>query len=209
MDFTAIDFETANSERHSACQLAAVKVRDGQIVDRQCWWIRPRPFYFSRMNIQVHGIQPERVAEEPEFGQCWSMIRRYLNDECLIAHNAPFDIGVLTACLRFHQIPVPDLEFSCTRLIARHAWAGRPAYGLKPLASWLGITFRHHDALEDSIACAKILIAAAESIGAESMEQLEQQLNLRRGTAGDWGYRGATRQRVSKRKVTTAGPQLS
>jgi DNA polymerase III subunit epsilon len=34
MDFTAIDFETANNGRHSACQLAAVKVRGGKIVDR-------------------------------------------------------------------------------------------------------------------------------------------------------------------------------
>ncbi len=67
MDFTAIDFETANSARHSACQLAAVTVRGGEIVDQQCWMIRPQPFYFHPMNIRVHGIEPERVADEPEF----------------------------------------------------------------------------------------------------------------------------------------------
>jgi DNA polymerase III subunit epsilon len=208
MEFTAIDFETANSDRHSACQLAAVKVRNGQIVDQQCWWIRPRPFHFHPMNIGVHGIAPERVAGEPEFGQCWSMIRRYLSDECLIAHNAPFDIGVLLACLRFHGLPVPELEFSCTRLISRNTWTDRPAYGLKPLANWLGVSFRHHDALEDSIACAKILIAAAQSLETDSMEQLEQRLNLRRGMAGDWGYRGATRARTSKRKKPILGPPI-
>src|SRR5690606_17610848 len=190
-----IDFETANSARHSACQLAAVTVRGGQIVDRQCWMIRPRPFYFHPMNIRVHGIEPHQVADEPEFGACWSAISKHLSDRCLIAHNAPFDIGVLIACLRFHELPVPALQFSCTRLIAKHAWTDRPAYGLKPLASWLGISFRHHDALEDSIACAKILLAAAESVGAGSMEELEQRLSLRRGAAGEWGYRGATRSR--------------
>ncbi len=204
MDFTAIDFETANSGRHSACQLAAVKVRGGQIVDQQCWLIRPRPFYFSPMNIQIHGIAPEQVADQPEFGQCWSIISRHLSEECLIAHNAPFDIGVLLACLRFHELPVPELAFSCTRLVARHTWAGRPGYGLKPLANWLGVSFRHHDALEDSVACAKILLAAAESSGAGSMEELEQTLCLRRGTAGDWGYRGATRTRTSARKKSPA-----
>lgn len=198
MDFTAIDFETANSARHSACQLAAVTVRGGQIVDQQCWLIRPRPFYFHPMNIRVHGIEPEHVADQPEFCDCWSTISGYLSGRCLIAHNAPFDIGVLLACLRFHELPVPALQFSCTRLVAKHTWTDRPAYGLKPLSNWLGISFRHHDALEDSVACAKILLAAAESVGASTMEQLEQKLSLRRGAAGEWGYRGAARTRSSR-----------
>jgi len=204
MDFTAIDFETANHDRHSACQLAAVVVRGGKIVDRKCWMIRPRPFYFSPMNIQVHGISPQDVQAEPEFSECWSEIAPYLtaqsDDKCLIAHNAPFDIGVLTACLRYHEILVPELQFSCTRLVARHTWPDRPGYGLKPLASWLGIKFRHHDALEDSIACASILLAAAEETGVSTMLELEQKLCLCRGKAGQWGYRGATRARVSRAK---------
>jgi DNA polymerase-3 subunit epsilon len=209
MDFTAIDFETANNARHSACQLAAVTVRDGQIVDRHCWLIRPRPFYFSPMNIQVHGICPDDVADEPEFDRCWADIAQHLvfesesesDERCLIAHNAPFDIGVLTACLRYHQITVPELQFSCTRLVARHTWPDRPGYGLKPLASWLGIEFRHHDALEDSIACASILLAAANTVGATSMKQLEEKLAIGRGAAGEWGYRGATRVRSRAKSV--------
>jgi len=204
MDFTAIDFETANNGRHSACQLAAVKVRGGKIVDRQCWLIKPRPFYFNSMNIQIHGIHPDAVVNEPEFGACWAAIApcfdNECDDKCLIAHNAQFDIGVLTACLNYHDIPVPNFEFSCTRLVARHAWPGRPSYGLKPLASWLGIEFRHHDALEDSIACASILLAAAQSVGASSIKELESKLSILRGAAGNWGYRGATRARVSRKK---------
>lgn len=199
MDFTAIDFETANSARHSACQLAAVKVRDGKIVDQQCWLIRPRPFAFNRMNIQVHGIHPEAVVSEPEFGECWSKIYPHLADECLIAHNAPFDIGVLRACLLFHELPVPEVHFSCTRLISRNAWPDRPSYGLKALAQWMNISFHHHDALEDSIACARILLSAAEHVGVNSLTQLETRLSLRRGHAGPWGYRGASRIRTTVR----------
>lgn len=195
MDFTAIDFETANSDKHSACQLAVVRVRGGQIVDRQCWLIRPRPLYFSHFNVQVHGIQPAAVEQEPEFDQRWAAIAPYLiqerDDRCLIAHNAPFDIGVLTACLRHHRLPVPNLEFSCTRLIARRTWPDRPGYGLKPLASWLGIEFRHHDALEDSIACASLLLAAAQHVGATSIRDLEDKLSICRGVAGEFGYRSA------------------
>jgi DNA polymerase III epsilon subunit-like protein len=45
MDFTAIDFETANQRRDSACQLAAVVGRGGQLVDRRS----AKPIVFRRM----------------------------------------------------------------------------------------------------------------------------------------------------------------
>lgn len=208
MDFTAIDFETANQARHSACQLATVRIRGGQIVDQHCWLIRPEPFAFSPMNIQVHGIRPERVADQPNFGNLWDEISAHLRGECLVAHNAPFDISVLRACLEFHQVEIPDMEFSCTRLVARNTWPGRSAYGLRPLADWLGIRFRHHDALEDSIACGKVLLAAAETLQVASLTELERKLSLRRGTAGHWGYRGATRVSPPRRPTLKRHPRI-
>lgn len=191
MDFTAIDFETANRRRDSACQLAAVRVRGGQIVDSAMWMIRPDPLHFSRGNIEIHGITPDKVRGEPVFGDLWNDISRQIGDDVLVAHNASFDIGVLIACLRQSDHPVPELQFSCTRSVARRTWPHRPRFGLKPLAEWLGIRFRHHDALEDSIACAKIMLAAAIDREADSLEDLEKRLRIGRGQAGDWGYRGA------------------
>ena len=43
ISFTAIDFETANSHRGSACAVGLVKVRDGHIVDTASWLIKPPP----------------------------------------------------------------------------------------------------------------------------------------------------------------------
>jgi DNA polymerase-3 subunit epsilon len=43
MNFTAIDFETANNSRSSACALGAVKVENGVITERKEWLIRPEP----------------------------------------------------------------------------------------------------------------------------------------------------------------------
>jgi len=199
MDFTAIDFETANHRRDSACQLAAVVVRDGQMVDRHMWMIKPRPFYFSPRNIEVHGIRPSQVERELEFGELWEAIAPHLTGTCLVAHNAPFDLGVLMECIRVHGHSVPPLQFTCTRLIARAAWPGRNGYGLKPVSDWLGIQFRHHDALEDSVACAKILLAAAATTSSDSLEQLETKLKLARGHADETGYQGATKQKPLRR----------
>ena len=189
-DFTAIDFETASRRGDSACQLAAVRVRGGKIVDHAMWLIRPDPFHFSRSNIQIHGITPQQVRDCPVFGDLWPEIADQIGDDCLVAHNAGFDIGVLLKCLERHRCDVPELQFTCTRAVARRCWPHLRRFGLKPLAEWLGIRFRHHDALQDSFACAKILLAAGIDQEATSLGDLESRLKLHRGTAGAWGYRG-------------------
>lgn len=204
--FTAIDFETANRRSDSACQLAAVVVREGKIVDSFMWMIRPTPLFFSQQNIRIHGITPEQVRGESDFGELWPDISAKLEGECLVAHNAGFDIGVLLACLRTHGASVPDLQFTCTRTIARRTWPNRRRYGLKPLAEWLGIRFRHHDALEDSIACAKVLLAAGIDNDAKNMADLEKKLRINRGAAGEWGHRGP-RKRTSKPRTPTVSHQ--
>lgn len=205
-NFTAIDFETANRQANSACQLAAVVVRDGQITDQWMWMIRPEPFYFSPANIRIHGISPQTVQNEPTFGEVWPDIAEKLAGDVLIAHNANFDIGVLLNCLATHQLEVPQIEYSCTRAIARQTWPHRPRFGLKPLADWLGIRFKHHDALEDSVACAKVLLAAGIDREAKSLADLEKQLRLSRGQAGSWGHKGPSRSGRSRKKKPLSQP---
>ena len=205
-NFTAIDFETANRRRDSACQLAAVVVREGRIVDERMWMIRPDPFFFSPFNIRIHGIRPDDVEHEATFGQLWQDIADFVADDCLIAHNAPFDVGVLMGCIERHRLDVPELHFSCTRLIAKQTWPDRGRYGLKPLSSWLGVEFKHHDALEDSRACAKLLLAAGIAKEAASLEDLETKLRLNRGRAGAWGVKHAGRKDYPKRKRTQSAP---
>ena len=205
-DFTAIDFETASRRNDSACQLGAVRVRGGKIVDQAMWLIRPEPFFFARTNISIHGITPQRVETEPTFGELWDDIAQQLGDDCLVAHNASFDMSVLLACLMKHNKDIPEFQYTCTRSIARQTWPGKRSYGLKPLSQWLGVRFRHHDALEDSIACAKVLLAAGIDRGVESLEALESKLRLSRGTAGDWGKQGPAkiRRRRSRKEPSSA-----
>ncbi|HEY8295919.1 MAG TPA: exonuclease, partial [Micrococcaceae bacterium] len=41
LEFTAIDFETANGFRGSPCAVGLSKVREGRIVDEAFWLMRP------------------------------------------------------------------------------------------------------------------------------------------------------------------------
>ena len=54
-DFAAIDFETANNERSSACSVGIVIVRNGEIVDSFYSLIQPEPNYYNYWCSQVHG----------------------------------------------------------------------------------------------------------------------------------------------------------
>ena len=181
MDFVAIDFETACSNANSACQLAAVEVVNSEIMAEHCWLIRPPRMFFSRRNIEIHGISPAQVASAGTMEDVWLQLEPLLDGKVVVAHNARFDVGVLTASLAAYDVACPRLEFTCTRALARAAWPGRAKYGLKPLGTSLGIQFRHHDALEDARCCAKIALAVASDLQQSELTELEKALRLTRG----------------------------
>ena len=56
MDFVAIDFETANEKRASACSLGITVVKNNKITEEKYWLIKPCPFRFESRNIMIHGI---------------------------------------------------------------------------------------------------------------------------------------------------------
>ena len=112
MNFTVIDFETANSKRASACALGIVKVVDGKIAEQNAWLVRPDDMKFNGMNIAIHGIRPEDVENEPEFDALYHKIfKEYLEGQLVVAHNASFDMSVLRKSLDLYNIEYPEFDF--------------------------------------------------------------------------------------------------
>ena len=189
MDFIAIDFETANEERSSACALGIAVVRKGRIVERKQWLIRPPQDYFNSFNVSIHGITPEMVAGEPNFGELWPSIKPYLENEMVVAHHAGFDMGVLKQVLFEYSLNHPRLNYSCSRVISKKTWPDQINYSLKVVAAFLGIEFVHHDAEEDARACAQIVIAACEEAGIYSVDDLAEKLDFVNGQMYPGGHR--------------------
>ena len=156
--FAAIDFETANSRKDSACAVGVVLVEGGRIVRRIHHLIRPPSSWF--LFTHIHGLSWRDVCRAPEFGEVWPEITAELAGvEFLAAHNAPFDRGVLNACCAAHRLPAPVQPFVCTVQLARTHWNIRPTK-LSDVCRRLGIALRHHQADSDAEACARIVIAA-------------------------------------------------
>lgn len=156
--FTAIDFETADHGPDSACAVGAVLVEDGRIVERYYGLIRPPR---QRMLFTwVHGLSWDDVCDSPTFPEMWPELEALLAPaDFLVAHNAPFDRGVLHACCAAADIPPPKQRFRCTVQMARKAWR-LPSAKLPAVCAHLGIPLDHHNAISDAEACAKIAIAA-------------------------------------------------
>lgn len=158
VSFAAIDFETADFGRDSACAVGLVRVEEGRIVRRESRLIRPprKEFVFT----YIHGLTWEDVADAPPFGDVWRELREVLvGIDFLVAHNASFDRAVLAACCRAADLELPSLPFECTVRQARKTWGIRPTT-LPDVCRALDIHLRHHDALSDAEACARIMIAA-------------------------------------------------
>ena len=159
--FVAIDFETADQGRDSACAVALVRVEEDRIVHKVVRLIRPprREIMFT----YVHGLTWNQLKDQPTFAQVWPEICPILEGAAfLAAHNASFDKGVLEACCRAARLPVPPLPFQCTVQMARKAWSLFPTK-LPNVCAHLGIALDHHEAGSDAEACARIVLAAHDS----------------------------------------------
>ncbi|MFO0640299.1 MAG: 3'-5' exonuclease [Polyangiaceae bacterium] len=157
--FTAIDFETANTYRNSACAVGIVRVEQGRVVRRAHHLIRP-PFRLFTFTY-VHGIDWATVRSSPTFAGVWPLIARFFEGvDFVAAHNASFDESVLRAAARQYGVALPHLPFKCTLRLARDTWGFKPAT-LRHVADFLGIALHHHDAGSDAEACARIVLAAA------------------------------------------------
>ena len=99
LDFTAIDFETANPSNASACAVGLVKVRGGQVVAQTGWLIQPPAGHdrFEYRNTQIHGIQASDVVGAPMWRQVWARLAEFVGADPLVAHNASFDTSVIRA----------------------------------------------------------------------------------------------------------------
>lgn len=178
-DYIAIDFETANEQRASACALGIAIGEGGRVVHTRAWLIRPPEMRFAPFNIGIHGIGPKDVADAPEFSDLWPVLRTYLDGRPVVAHNAGFDISVLRNTLNVYGIKTPDFKYVCTVSIAKLVWPDLVNHRLNTVSNHLGLELKHHDPRDDAQAAAEIVASACEAKGCEKVEQLTIELGMK------------------------------
>lgn len=154
--FIAFDFETANNSRNSACALGIAVVENLVITEQVTFLIKPPKSYFIYTN--VHGITWDDVKNERTFEEIWPDIKMYFNEiDFIAAHNAPFDGSILEGCSAHYGIMPPKNKYRCTLQLSRKRLKLK-SNALDSVCKYYGIELEHHNALSDTLACAKIMI---------------------------------------------------
>ena len=175
VDFVALDVETANASRASICAVGIAVVHQGRVVLDGSFLVNPE-VEFAAYNTAVNGITVADVQDAPTIVDAWPMLMRVLDGARVCAHNASFDIGALRSTAARYALTGPTMEVYCTWRIAKRVWPGLPSFGLGIVAREVEFPFDHHDAGQDALASAHVLLAAQRIAGVSSLDEFNTAL---------------------------------
>ena len=179
--FVILDLETTGGAPADAgiTEIGAVKVRGGEVLGEFQTLVNPGapipPFVAA-----LTGITDALVAGAPRLPAVLPGLLAFLGDAVLVAHNAPYDTGFLTAACRLHGQAWPAPAVVDTARLARVALHRDevPNCKLGTLAAFVRSPVTPtHRALDDARATADVLHALLEraaGFGVSTLEDLQE-----------------------------------
>lgn len=155
---TFFDVETPNTHNDRICSIGIVQTDlEGSVVDSTSLLIDPES-RFDEINMRLTGISPVDVRGEMTFPEAWDeLLADYLNGPLVVAHNARFDLCVLTKTLKAYGMREPVFDYACTQRMSMALLPDIRCYKLPEVCSALGLEMgRHHRAQSDADACKNV-----------------------------------------------------
>ncbi|SEN57333.1 DNA polymerase-3 subunit alpha [Amphibacillus marinus] len=158
--YVVFDVETTglSAVYDTIIELAAVKVRDGDIVDRFERFANPhKPL--SQTIKDLTGITDDMVKDAPEVKDVLAEFREWMGDDILVAHNASFDIGFINQGFKQHGVEKATNPVIDTLELGRFILPQLKSHRLNILCKYYGIELtQHHRAIYDTEATAYLLL---------------------------------------------------
>ncbi|MCV6592395.1 MAG: 3'-5' exonuclease [Silicimonas sp.] len=164
-DFCFVVFDTETTglsvERDDIVQIGAVRVLNGRIVEGEVFdsYVDPgRPI--PPAATRIHHVSDADVVGAPDIGRAAGAFHHFARDAVLVAHNAPFDIGLL----RRHEAKL-GLDWSHpvldTVLLSAVLFGTTEDHSLDALCARFSVDLPdelRHTALGDARATAEVLV---------------------------------------------------
>ncbi|MDN3617640.1 PolC-type DNA polymerase III [Vibrio gallaecicus] len=162
-----LDFETTGLSPNMgdrAIEIGAVRLVDGKVTDTFQQLMNPG-FRVSGFIENYTGITNNMLRTAPSCDEVMSEFADFIQDSCLVAHNASFDKRFLDAELDLIGKGYSG-EFACSMLIARRLVQDSPTHKLGDLVRFLNIDNDgvFHRALADSEMTAKLWLAMLQDM---------------------------------------------
>lgn len=174
--YVVIDYETTGlgADGNMPVQVALVKIKNGQIVDRKTFYMNPgSPLGdWARRNLRNsetgEPLTDEFLRQQMSLREAHQRIARFVGDSILVAHNMPFDgevLGRTAGSVGVDWMPkgtIDTLEL-IRQLVPRDPGGvnGPRGHGLNALAEFFGVVNENpHDAASDALTTHEILLQA-------------------------------------------------
>lgn len=157
--YIAFDIETPNKNNDRISYAGILLVCNGEIIKNYSTLINPET-RFDHFNTALTGIDASAVCHAPTFKEYWASIEDLFKKYVIIAHNANFDLSVLSKTLLHYGLKVPPIKYVCTYNESRNKFPQLGKYSLKSMAEYFDIPLEnHHDAISDAQVCSSIFEA--------------------------------------------------
>ena len=191
--YTVFDTETTGlrpSEGDEIIAIGAVRIVNQHLLEAESFECLTRPRRPVRASaLAVHGIDNERLQDEPPLEAVLPSFARFCEGTVLVAHNAAFDMRFLELArertgVRFDQ---PVLDTLLLASIVQPGHRGDELH-LEQIAARLGIeVVGRHQALGDAIVAARVFLALLPLLAERGIFTLGQAraASLRSAEAGE------------------------
>jgi len=185
VEFAVIDVETTGWSPAEAriTEIGAVKLRAGRVTGEFSTLVDPGMPVPADIEA-LTGISSQMVSAAPRAADVLPALLSFARGCVLAAHNAPFDLGFLTAACAACGLPWPEFAVLDTVPVARQVLLDgeAPDCKLATLASFFGTpTVPCHRALADARATAAVLdvlITRLALLGIRTLEELSDWLAI-------------------------------
>jgi DNA polymerase III subunit epsilon len=179
VDFVIVDVETTGwlPEQAGMTEIGAVRIGNGQPQAEFSTLVNPGHAIPADI-VTLTGITDAMVSQAPPVAAALPGFLAFAHGCVLTAHNAPFDIGFLTAACASCRIPWPDFPVVDTAALARSVLGEDevPDCKLATLADFFKARTRPcHRALADAKATADVLqglLARLPDLGVRTLAEI-------------------------------------
>ncbi|HJV15823.1 MAG TPA: PolC-type DNA polymerase III [Bacillales bacterium] len=184
--YVVFDVETTglSAVYDTIIELAAVKIKDGEIIDRFESFANPH-HRLSATTINLTGITDDMVQNAPEVAEVLERFSVWAKNDVLVAHNASFDMGFLNVGYKKMGLEKAKNPVIDTLELGRFLYPEMKNHRLNTLAKKFDIELtQHHRAIYDAEATGYLLMKMlkdAISKGIEYHDQLNE--NMGKGNA--------------------------
>ncbi|TDV43696.1 3'-5' exonuclease [Actinophytocola oryzae] len=153
--YAVVDVEGNGQQPPDLVEVAAVPIVGGVVGEPSSWLVKPaRPI--TPIVRRIHGLSNQDVADAPSFAEVEDGVRRVLDVDVLVAHNAHVDVGVLQRHLGEWTCP----DVLDTLKLAKRLRPNQSSYKLGALVEAFGLAAGLPDGLSPHRATYDVLVTA-------------------------------------------------